>query len=318
MTPTWSHSQVSGSQYAIFSNVNTGKPKATPAAWVKIITAYLSYLSAGDCAKSTLATRRSHLAYLARALDCTPRQVTEELLVDWFGGDHHSHWATETRRSYRNTFNGFFRWAYRNKHVRVDLSYSLPRVRARKPMPRPTPEDVRQEAHAEADDRVDLMLELCDYGLRRGEVAVVSTDDLMEGPRLLVHGKGRKLRIIPITAQLAKRIAAGAAGHTPGAPTTGYLFPGQAEGHLSPRWVGRLCSRVMPGVWTMHSLRHRTATRAHKLTRDIIATRDLLGHASIATTEMYTQGDDDDVRVAMLAAVGMLPTTPRIGLARAG
>lgn len=315
MTSSRLHSDFADDRYVIFSDVNTGKPKPIPATWAKVIAAYLSFLAAGDSAKSTVGTRRSHLAYMARSLACTPRQVTEELLIDWFGGDHHSHWATETRRSYRNTFNGFYRWAYRNKHVRVDLSYSLPRVRARRPMPRPTPEDVRQEAHEGADDRVNLMLELCDYGLRRCEVAVVDTDDVTDGPSgpsLLVHGKGRKLRIIPITSQLAARIRAGAAGHTPGAPTTGHLFPGQVDGHLSPRWVGTLCARVMPGIWTMHSLRHRTATRAHKITHDIIATRDLLGHASIATTEMYTQGDDDAVRIAMLAAVGGLPPTTQL------
>lgn len=312
------HGKLSADRYVIVRGVNTGKPKDIPATWLKTINAYLSYLAAGDYPQTTIGTRRSHLAYMSRALNCTPLQLTEDMLVDWFGGTQHKHWATETRRSYRNTLNGFFRWAYKKKLVRVDLSYSLPHVKARKPMPHPTPEDVRAEARAHADDKVDVMLELCDYGLRRGEVAVVSTDDLRAGPRLVVHGKGRKTRIIPITAQLATRIAAGAAGHTPGAPTSGYLFPGNIDGHLSPRWVGTLCSRVMPGVWTMHSLRHRTATRAFRLTRDIVATRDLLGHESIATTEMYVQGDDDDVRAAMMAAVVGLPTPPRIGLARAG
>ncbi|MCT7373373.1 tyrosine-type recombinase/integrase [Mycolicibacterium llatzerense] len=301
--------------------MNTGKPKEIPATWRKLITAYLSYLSASDCTLSTIGTRRSHLAYMSRALGCTPRQVTEDGYVEWFGGEQHNHWSTETRRSYRNTFNGFYRWAYKKKHVRVDLSYSLPRVRARKPMPRPTPEDVRQDAHDDADDRVRLMLELCDYGLRRGEVAVVSTDDLMEGlegPRLLVHGKGRKLRIIPITPELATRIRAGAAGHTPGAPTTGHLFPGSVDGHLSPRWVGTLCARVMPGIWTMHSLRHRTATRAYGFTHDIISTRDLLGHASSATSEMYILGDEGAVRLAMLAAVKGPAPAARIALLPTG
>lgn len=54
----------------------------------------------------------------------------------------------------------------------------------------------------------------------------------------------------------------------------------------------------------MHSLRHRTATRAYAVTRDIVAIKELLGHDSIATTQMYTLVDEDSVRTAMLAAAG--------------
>jgi len=290
---------------------NTGKAKPIPAAWIKIITGYLSYLAAGDSPMSTIGTRRSHLAFMARGLDLTPREVTEDVLVDWFGKQH---WATETRRSYRTTLNGFYRWAYRRSLLKVDLSYSLPHVKTRRPMPRPTPEDVRIEAYANADrdidggDRLSLMLELADHGMRRGEVARCSTDDLIaDGPRLIVHGKGDKRRIIPINEHLATRIAAGAAGHTTGAAQTGYLFPGKDAGHLSPRWVGRLCSRAMPGIWTMHSLRHRTATTAFRITKDIVAIKDFLGHESVATTQMYIQRDDDAVRNVMLAATGGRP-----------
>lgn len=281
---------------------NTGKPKAIPTSWLPLVNGYLSHLAAGDMPQTTINTRRSHLARTARGLRCAPSEVTEDILVSWFGLQ--KHWATETRRSYRTTLRGFYRWAFRHKHVAEDLGYALPRVKARKPMPRPTPETVRAEALAHADDRLALMLAMADHGMRRGEVAVASTTDLIvEGPSLLVHGKGNKRRVIPITEKLATMIAAGAAGHTRGAPSSGFLFPGRDHGHLSPRWVGTLCADAMPGIWTMHSLRHRTATRAYKATHDIVAVQQLLGHDSIATTQMYTLVEEDKVRLAMLAAV---------------
>jgi len=285
---------------------NTGKPKPIPHAWVPLIDGYLNYLAAADQPRTTLNTRRSHLARMARALDCAPNEVGEDLLLNWFGNQN-KHWATETRRSYRSTIRKFFNWAYRKGHIATDLTYSLPTVKARKPMPRPTPEGVRDAARTEADPRELVMLEMADHGMRRAEVAVASTDDLVYVPgrsQLVVHGKGNKRRLIPITDKLATMIAAGAAGHTPGAPSTGYLFPGNDNGHLSPRWVGTLCARIMPGIWTMHSLRHRTATRAYRATRDIVAVKELLGHDSIATTQMYTATDEDSVRNAMLAAAG--------------
>lgn len=282
--------------------LNTGKPKSIPSEWEALIASYLRMLSAGGHPRTTIGTRRSHLARMARALKRPPDEVTEDLLVDWFGAQEH--WATETRRSNRTTLRSFYRWAYLQGHTRLDLSYSLPRVKARKPMPRPTPEIVWSAAQENADARVNVMLQLAAVGMRRAEVAVASTDDLIaDGPRLLVHGKGNKRRVIPITEKLATIIAAGAAGHTPGEPAKGYLFPGRDGGHLSPRWVGTLCSRVMPDVWTMHSLRHRTATRAYAGTHDIVAVQQLLGHDSIATTQMYTLVEEDKVRLAMLAAV---------------
>lgn len=284
---------------------NTGKPKDIPIQWAPLIDGYLGFLAAGDMPRTTINTRRSHLARMARSLRCSPDEVTETALVDWFGTQRH--WATETRRSYRTTLRGFYRWAYRHRHIADDYSYGLPSVKARKPMPRPTPEDVRAEAVAQGDGdaRLALMIDMADHGMRRAEVAVASTEDLIpEGPSLVVHGKGNKRRVIPITDKLATRIAAGAAGHTPGAPRRGYLFPGNDGGHLSPRWVGTLCARAMPGIWTMHSLRHRTATRAYQATHDIVAVQQLMGHDSIATTQMYILAQEDKVRLAMLAAVG--------------
>ena len=54
----------------------------------------------------------------------------------------------------------------------------------------------------------------------------------------------------------------------------------------------------------MHKLRHRFATRAYRGSRNLRAVQVLLGHAPIVTTERYTAVDDDEIRAAMLAAVG--------------
>lgn len=238
---------------------------------------------------------------MARELNCSPSGMSKDVLIDWFGTQEQ--WQIETRRGYRNTINSFCRWAYLSDRLPADLSYALPRVRARKAMPRPAPDDVWQVAIETADARTNVMLQLAAVGMRRSEVAQVHTRDLItNGPCLLVYGKGDKRRTIPITDKLATLIAAGPAGHTPGSPANGYLFPGSCNGHLSPRWVGRLCGRVLPGIWTMHTLRHRAATRAFRVTHNIRAVQKLLGHESVATTEIYTLVDEDEVRAAMNAA----------------
>ena len=76
----------------------------------------------------------------------------------------------------------------------------------------------------------------------------------------------------------------------------GWLFPGNYNGHLSPRYVGTLISRLLPAGVTMHALRHRFATRAYSVNRDVFAVQQLLGHASPATTRRYVQLQDSVMR----------------------
>ena len=82
----------------------------------------------------------------------------------------------------------------------------------------------------------------------------------------------------------------------------GWAFPGQDSGHLSPPWVGKLAGRLLPAGWTLHTLRHRFASRAYAGTGDLIAVQQLLGHASVATTQRYVQPPQDSLRRAVHAA----------------
>ena len=114
------------------------------------------------------------------------------------------------------------------------------------------------------------------------------------GPTLRVRGKGAKDRTVPIGPGLAATIGLRAAG--------GWLFPGNDGGHLSPRWVGKLMSAVLPAGWTPHTLRHRFASRAYGATSDVVATSRLLGHASVATTQRYVATDAARLRLVASAA----------------
>ncbi|MFA4084368.1 tyrosine-type recombinase/integrase [Mycobacteroides salmoniphilum] len=249
------------------------------------------------------------MSRIARSLGVPPEGVTHDLLEVWFA--HQRHWGQETRRGYRASATGFFGWAHEAGHLPINPSTKLPSVKAGPPTPKPAPDRIWKESLVAADKRTTVMLYLaCEAGLRRGEVAQVHTDDLREGfsgYQLLVHGKGAKDRLIPISDEIAAMILAGPGGHTPGHGAHGFLFPGADGGHLSARWVGKLCAAAMPGVWTMHKLRHRFATRAYQRTRNLRALQQLLGHASVATTQIYTAVDDDEMRETMLAASDSAP-----------
>jgi integrase len=281
-----------------------GRRKEIPSAWQWAIEDYLRDLAATGHREATRTLRGNQLRNMARYLGCPPEDVTAAMLVDWFGQQT---WSPEHRRSNRSAVRGFFAWAYKQGRVPAHLGDFLPGVPQPKAAPRPAPDDAWAAAMAAADDRTRLMLRLAaEAGLRRAEVAQVNTRDVFVSrgtAQLMVHGKGGKQRIVPISDHLAETIRQGAAGHTPGTPDHGWLFPDGFGGHLSPQWVGIVVARVLPEGYSMHTLRHRFASRAYRGTRNLRAVQTLLGHASIATTERYTAVDDDEIRAAMMSAL---------------
>jgi integrase/recombinase XerC len=288
-----------------FTPRRPGPPRGrTPTAWQQPIDSYCLHLSASGATTSTIASRRSALARMGRELRRAPYDVTAEQIVEWFGRQD---WQPATRRFYRAAARSFYRWAYRAGHVATYIPDEIPTVRERPPAPRPVTDDAWHHAIAAADPRVTVMLRLAaEAGLRRSEVAQVHTRDVVDGvggAQLVVHGKGDKIRFVPISDALAAVLRAGAAGHTPGMPTPGWLFPTGVGGHLTPDHVAELVVRVLPDGWSMHKLRHRFATRAYRGSRNLRAVQALLGHASIATTERYTAVDDDEIRAAMMFAL---------------
>lgn len=261
------------------------RAKAVPPGWVGPLRVWCQELRAGDRTEQTIGLRRAHIAQLARSVGGSPAELGREELLEWLAGQT---WARETRRAWRATLRAFFTSA-----GRLDLVAALPRVRPAEPMPRPAPDPVMLEALAGADDRTRLILRLAaEAGLRRGEIARLHVEDLGEdllGPTLRVWGKGDRRRTVPISAGLAAAIRLRAG-------TAGWVFPGDDRGHVSPKWVGTLAARALPGSWTLHALRHRFATRAHDGTGDLIAVSRLLGHASVATTQRYVATDGARLR----------------------
>jgi integrase/recombinase XerC len=263
------------------------------ASWTTAIDDYLSAQRAAGAPTTTCATRRQHLEHLGRRVEAGPWQMTADELVDYAGAQE---WARETRRGRRSTFRSFWAWGVATGRVEVNVALALPKVPASRPRPRPTPDAVYKHALARSTPRERLMLRLgAEIGLRRAEVAVVHSDDLSQdlvGWSLLVHGKGNRERMVPLSPSLA--LALRAEGY-------GFVFPGDDDGHLSPRWVGKLMTNLIPEGFTMHSLRHRFATKAYGVDRDVFAVQELLGHASPATTRGYVVVEHEALRRTVLA-----------------
>lgn len=280
----------------ITSGVEHSQTYVLPRGWDEPVEDWVVWLIAGGTPPTTLRLRRGHIRGIARRSGTRhPREVTSVLLLRLCS---QTAWSNEHRRGVRRSLLSFFDWGVSSGIVSENPAVKLPRVSGDIPKPRPCPDQVWREILDAADTREEMMIRLAgEVGMRRAEVARCHRDDLVRdlvGWSLIVHGKGGKQRIVPIPDRLALDI--GTFCHS------GYLFPGNEDGHLSAHYVGKLVSRLMPPGWSMHKLRHRFATRGLAATGDLLAVRDALGHASVATTQIYTAVATDKVRRVMEGA----------------
>ncbi len=276
--------------------MNTLKPWPVPRGWQKPLSEWEKTLRARSLSPETIRTRLQHVRTTARGLECAPSKVTPEMLLEYVSKKP---WQSETRHSYYASLKQFFAW-YSRIYRYENPALVLPTVKRGSPMPRPIPDNLLAEALAGCTPRHRLALELAALaGLRSGEVARVNAGDITEdllGYSLVVHGKGNKQRVVPITDGLAAAIRDLAE------PGTGWVFPGADGGHVTPRWISKLGASLLPSPWTMHTLRHRFGTHAYAGDRDLVAVQRLLGHASVSTTQRYVEPPSDAMRRAANSA----------------
>ena len=135
-------------------------------------------------------------------------------------------------------------------------------------------------------------------GLRISEALGLKRKDCTGADALTVTGKGNKSRMVPVLPQVSKLMANYVALCPLDLPPDGPLFIGARGGPLAPRIVQLTMARLrgalgLPDSATPHALRHSFAT--HLLSRggDLRAIQELLGHASLSTTQIYTAVDTE-------------------------
>lgn len=263
-----------------------------PDGWIQPVTAYCAWLRGSRQSPKTIKLRHYHLRRLADLTKLAPFDITPEDISLALGRPE---WSKETARSYYGSISGFYGWSLDTGRTDADPTQDLPTISAVVGRPRPASEtDVRRSLET-ASPRMRLMLLLGAYeGLRCREICLVHTShvtDGVDGPYLLINGKGDKLRTIPILPEIAAEIRR---------QPDGWLFPGLIDGHLSAAYVSKLISRALPDGVTAHMLRHRFASKAYVATgHDIRAVQELLGHSSVQTTQIYTAIPHDALRNAV-------------------
>lgn len=178
--------------------------------------------------------------------------------------------------------------------------------RVKKGVPRPvSPDDVLALAEDVAEQRGEqwegardwaVLMLLYGAGLRIGEAMALNGDVLPLGDVMRVTGKRNKTRVVPMIPQVREAVEAYTALCPYDLGKAEPLFRGSRGGPLSPALVRRAVRRARERLGldertTPHALRHSFASHLLAGGADLRSLQELLGHASLASTQIYTEVD---------------------------
>lgn len=217
--------------------------------------------------------------------------------------------AARSRARRVSTLRSFFRFLDRRLNVENPAAQLLVTPRVKTPLPRPlTRSDAAEVAPgvaatertpmAQARDEA-LFLLLYGAGLRISEALALNVGDFdaaRAGGFLRIVGKGGKERLAPLVPRVLDALTQWRRAH-PSPARDEPLFPGVRGGRLNPAVAQRAMrewriGEGLPDHATPHALRHSFATHLLEGGADLRSIQELLGHASLSTTQRYTLADE--------------------------
>lgn len=226
----------------------------------------------------------------------------------WLGEQSAAGLARSTLARRTATVRSFTAWAVREDIIELDPALRLKAPQRDKSLPAVLQQQqlrrllesmaLAAEAHEPVPLRDLAMVELLyGTGIRVGELSGLDVDDVNRERRTVtVVGKGNKERTVPFgvpaDAALGRWIRVGRAGlHKPHSGAA--LFLGQRGGRIDQRTVRTVVDRLFASLGDTsatgpHTLRHSAATHLLDGGADLRAVQEILGHSSLATTQLYT------------------------------
>ncbi len=222
-------------------------------------------------------------------------------------------YARKTVARKATSLRRYFRWAERTGRVAADPTVGAMTPSRERHLPRVLRSEelealLDEPRAAVADDdrprrqRDMAVLELLyGSGLRVGEVCAIRLGDIdWEQRRLTVHGKGAKQRIVPLSepaaTALAEWLADGRAEMADPSAAGDAAFVNLRGRPLNTQAVRRLVNRRASAQTNPHSLRHTFATHLLDGGADLRQVQELLGHADLGSTQIYTHVSRDRLR----------------------
>ncbi len=256
---------------------------------------------------------RFFLEFLTLHLGATPTladiaALRETDLRAWLAAEAGAGRGNRTRARHLSAVRSFFKFLRRRHGVENNAAKLLGSPKISPPLPRAlTASDATAVAHdiGEASDTAHIQARdtalftlLYGCGLRIAEALSLNVADApRSGKPLRIIGKGGKERLVPVLPAVAEAVADWLRLHPAGADATAPLFVGVRGDRLNPGVAQRTLRNYrrlagLPEHATPHALRHSFATHLLAGGADLRAIQDLLGHASLSTTQRYTSVDE--------------------------
>lgn len=258
----------------------------------QLIERHLAALRAEGLSTATVRDRERLLLALDRELPHGVDEASTHELQTWLG---QAGWTTKTRETYWCHVVGFYRWATKGRAALLDWdpSEELKRPRPKRGLPRVASDAQLLRCLAELDHPVRRCVILAGgAGMRAGEIAQADREDFNR-ERVMILGKGEVARVVPLLDDVWDEI-----GDAPAGPLVTHNGDRVTAG-----WVTRTCAAAFDRMGeprlTIHWFRGAFATRLRRMGVDTAAIARLLGHSSVATTQLYLAFDDADLKAAV-------------------
>ena len=268
-----------------------------------LVDRFLDMLAAeAGASRHTLAAYRNDLERAAEVLPSLGRASNAEVKQL---GERWADLASSTVARRSAALRRFFGFLVDEGLSKGDPSAALPRPRLERPLPRILDEPEIERMFAAAEDRaasgearalrnLALLELLYGSGLRASELVGLPRGAVRQGqPFLMIRGKGEKDRLAPISGRASDAVAKWVEVASPGSI---WLFP-SGKSHLSRVRLFQIVramaadAGIAPERVSPHVLRHAFATHLLSGGADLRVLQSLLGHADIATTQIYTHVD---------------------------
>lgn len=215
-----------------------------------------------------------------------------------------------------SVWRGLFRHLGRHGQIQANPCTGIRPPRGEKRLPHTlSPDDLSQLLRDEAETLTPLTLQdhalfelAYSSGLRRAELIGLDIDAIdRQGGEVRVRGKGSKERIVPVGRQALAAIEAWLAVRHQLAGDTRALFVGSRGGRISASVLAQRLKRLalrqgLTQPVHPHALRHSFASHVLQSSGDLRAVQEMLGHASLSTTQVYTHLDFQHLAQAYDAA----------------
>lgn len=266
---------------------------------------------------------RQFLVHLRAAIGHAPclgdlARIDQKLVRGFLASRRREGVASRSLARTLSALKGFYRWLEREEGIdnralervaRPKLPHAIP-----KPLTISKARDVVEDNMAAGLDWIAardtaVLLLLYGSGLRISEALGLRAKDAPVAGRdvMRISGKGGKERMVPVLPVTLDAVARYMTLAPYALPPEGPLFLGAKGGPLSPRIVQLVMERMrdslgLPETATPHALRHSFATHLLSAGADLRQIQELLGHASLSTTQVYTEVDRDRLLAVYSAA----------------